>query len=127
MLCGSLDGRGVWGRMDTCISAAESLCSSPETITSSLIGCTPMQNKKFKKKYVCMHTSIHRNLAHAFAKVVKMNRKKAEESSCSFPTLQSFCEQVLLLVSSGYRDVDMSGQVRPLMLELWNCGAGEYS
>jgi len=23
MSCGSLDGRGVWGRMDTCISFAE--------------------------------------------------------------------------------------------------------
>ena len=23
MLCGSLDGRGVWGRMDTCICMAE--------------------------------------------------------------------------------------------------------
>ena len=26
MLCGSLDGRGVWGRIDTCIWMAESLC-----------------------------------------------------------------------------------------------------
>ena len=32
-LCGSLDGRGVWGRMDTCIYMAESLCYAPETIT----------------------------------------------------------------------------------------------
>ena len=33
MLCGSLDGRGLWGRMDTCICMAESLCHSPEIIT----------------------------------------------------------------------------------------------
>jgi len=33
MLCGSLDGRGVWGRMDTWIRMAESLHYSPETIT----------------------------------------------------------------------------------------------
>ena len=32
MLCGSLDGKGVQGRMDTCICVAESLCCSPETI-----------------------------------------------------------------------------------------------
>ena len=32
VLCGSLDGRGVWRRMDTCICMAESLCCSPETI-----------------------------------------------------------------------------------------------
>ena len=29
-LCGSLDGREVWGRMDTCIYMAQSLCCSPE-------------------------------------------------------------------------------------------------
>ena len=49
-LCSSLDGRGVWGRMDTCMCMAESLCCSPETITTLLISCTPNQNKKFKKK-----------------------------------------------------------------------------
>ena len=32
MLCGSLNGRGVWGRMD-----AEFLCRPPETITTLLI------------------------------------------------------------------------------------------
>ena len=46
MLCGSLDGRGVWWRMDTCICLAESLCCSPETITKLLIGYTAIQNKK---------------------------------------------------------------------------------
>ena len=43
MLCGSLDGTGVWGRMDTCICMAE----SPETITTLLIVYTPIQNKFF--------------------------------------------------------------------------------
>ena len=37
MLHGSLDGRGVWRRMDTCICMAESLCCPPETITIFLI------------------------------------------------------------------------------------------
>ena len=37
MLCGSLDGRGVWGRMHTCICMAESLLCSPKTITTLLI------------------------------------------------------------------------------------------
>ena len=50
MLCGSLDGRGVWGRMDTCICMAESLHCSPETITTLLIGYTLIQNKKLKIK-----------------------------------------------------------------------------
>ena len=48
MLFGSLDGRGVWGRKDTSICVAESLCCSPETITTLLSGYTLRQNKKFK-------------------------------------------------------------------------------
>ena len=50
MLCANLDGRGVWGRMDTCIWMAESLHSSPETITTLLTGYTAIQNKKFTVK-----------------------------------------------------------------------------
>ena len=46
---GSLGGRGVWGRMDTCVCMAESIHCSPETVTSLLIGSTPVQNKKWKK------------------------------------------------------------------------------
>ena len=49
MLCGSLDGRGVWGRTDTCICMAESLWCPSETITILSIGYTPMQNKQFKR------------------------------------------------------------------------------
>ena len=49
MLCGNLDARGVWGRMDTCICLADSICRSPEAITTLLTGCTLIQNKKLKK------------------------------------------------------------------------------
>ena len=45
MFCGSLDRRGVWGRMDTCICMA----GPSETITL-LIDYPPVQNKKFKKR-----------------------------------------------------------------------------
>ena len=45
MLCSSLDGRGVWGRMDTCICMAESLCCPPETIITLLIGYTRISEK----------------------------------------------------------------------------------
>ena len=37
MLCASLDGRGVWGRMDACICMAESLCCLPESITTLFV------------------------------------------------------------------------------------------
>ena len=49
MLCGSLDGRGIWGEMNTCICMAESLCCSPETIATLLIHYAPTQNKNKKK------------------------------------------------------------------------------
>ena len=47
MLCGNWDGRGVWGRTDTSMCMAESLCCSPETVTTLLTSYTPIQNKKF--------------------------------------------------------------------------------
>ena len=56
-ICGSLDGRGVWGRMDTCIWMAESLGCPPETITTLLIGYTPIQNKKLKELCNFKHVS----------------------------------------------------------------------
>ena len=43
MLCGSLVGWGIWGRIDAYIWIAESLCYPPETIITLLI------------KYVCVH------------------------------------------------------------------------
>ena len=50
MSCGNLEGRGVWGRMDTCVYVAEFLHCSPKTIVTLLIGNTPIQNKKFEVK-----------------------------------------------------------------------------
>ena len=50
VLCVRLDGRGVWGRMDTCICMAESLHCLPETITTLLISYTPIQNALGVKK-----------------------------------------------------------------------------
>ena len=44
MLCDILDGRGVWGRVNTCMYMAESLCFPPETITTLLTGYTAIQN-----------------------------------------------------------------------------------
>ena len=46
MLCASLDGKGVWGRMNTCICMTESHRCLPGMITKLLIGYTPIQNKK---------------------------------------------------------------------------------
>ena len=39
-----------WGRTDTRICVAETLHYLPETITTLLIGYTPIKNKKLKKK-----------------------------------------------------------------------------
>ena len=46
----TLDRKGVWGRGDTCVCLAESLCCSVETITALLTGYIPIQNKKVKNK-----------------------------------------------------------------------------
>ena len=52
VICGSLGGRGTWGRMDTWICMVEGLCCPPETITTLLISYIPIQNQKllFKKE-----------------------------------------------------------------------------
>ena len=40
--------RGVWGRMDTCISTAESLYCTPETITTLLINSAAAAAKSLR-------------------------------------------------------------------------------
>ena len=54
MLCGSLDGRGVWVRMDTSVCTAESLCCSPETITTLLTGIPQYKIKSLKKNSIVL-------------------------------------------------------------------------
>ena len=48
MPCGRLDGRGIWGRMDTCICMDVPLLS-PETVTTLLIG--KKKKKSLKRNY----------------------------------------------------------------------------
>ena len=61
MLCVSLDERGVWGRMDTCVSVTESLHGSSETITTLLTGYTPIQNKVYIYIYIYKRKSKNNN------------------------------------------------------------------
>ena len=56
--CGSLDGRGVWGRRDPCTCMAESLYYLAETITILLIGYMPIENKKHFKKNEIMPFAV---------------------------------------------------------------------
>ena len=64
VLCGNLDEKGVWGRMDACIYMAEFLFYSSEFITTLLIVYTPMQKEKLKEKkyYIKLRPSAHLNL-----------------------------------------------------------------
>ena len=56
----SLGGRGVWGRMDTCISMAESLSCSSGTITTLLISYAYEVTFQFHalEKEVATHSSV---------------------------------------------------------------------
>ena len=40
-VCGSLDRRRVWGRMDACVCMTKSLCYTPETIPTLFTSHTP--------------------------------------------------------------------------------------
>ena len=59
MLRGSLNGRTVWGRMNTDIGMAESLCCLLETYVTLLIGYTPIKIKLKKKKVSLLLSRIH--------------------------------------------------------------------
>ena len=48
MLCGHLDGRRDWGRMNPGVCLTESLRCSPEAVIILFISYTPMQNKRLK-------------------------------------------------------------------------------
>ena len=64
VLYSSLDRRKVWGRMDTCLYIwLNPFSCSSETITTLLIGYTPIQNQRFKKK---THTHIDMLLCLVF-------------------------------------------------------------
>ena len=47
---------------DVCLCTAESLCCSPETPIRWLIGCTPMENKKWEEK-TCIKCRKHKTKA----------------------------------------------------------------
>ena len=64
MLCGSLDGRGVWGRMYTCICMAESLHHSTEIITTLLISCVVVQSLSRIRLFVTPWTATRRRQWH---------------------------------------------------------------
>ena len=50
-----MGGTEVWGIIDTCKCMAESLCCTPETITTLLVDYSPIQNKKFNKRKSVTH------------------------------------------------------------------------
>ena len=60
MLCGSLDGRGVWAGMDTGLRTAESFCCPPETITPLLmvVGRYKIKSLKKRKKPLVFHDRV---------------------------------------------------------------------
>ena len=59
MLRVCLDGKGVWGKIHTYTCTIESFFCPRETITTLLIGYTPIQNKEFCLKK-CSHPSVSR-------------------------------------------------------------------
>ena len=62
MLCGSLDGRGVWGRMDTCMymsfpgssAGKESACNAGDLGSISGLGRSPEGGHDNPLQYSCL-------------------------------------------------------------------------
>ena len=114
MLHGSLDGRGVWGRMDTHICMAESLRSSPETITTMLTGYTPIQNKKFKK-----------NKNNKFFKKWQWRNHTASWNGRisnpqeTFPESSAHCDNFSVFLSMNLSPVFHSHYLKPTSQKIW--------
>ena len=53
VLCNNLYGKKIWKRMDTCICITESLCCTPETITTFLVNY--IKKKKWTKVNLFAH------------------------------------------------------------------------
>ena len=54
LLCSGLDGREVWGRRNTCVCMAESLCCLPETVNQLY----PNTKLKVKKMIIDMYIYV---------------------------------------------------------------------
>ena len=65
VLCGSLDGRGVWGRMDTCIRMAETLHCSPEAITTLSVNWLYTNTKSKVKNIKYLQYFLLKNISAA--------------------------------------------------------------
>ena len=93
--CGSLNGRVVCGRMDTCICIVESLHYPPETITALLIGDTSIQNKTFKKIKINPLIDLL---------VKKCIKTKNTQRSFKLFQMSSFLNNMEILISSNQND-----------------------
>ena len=84
----TVDGKGLWGRMDTCICMAESLRCSPEMSTILLVDCMPVQNhfvvKKKKKNLKKQGNEIKRNSVQ-FSRSVVSDSLRPHESQHARP------------------------------------------
>ena len=104
MLWGSLDGKGVWGRMDTCIHVAGSLCCSPETITTLLIGSVCVCAR------VCMRAHM---LSHVWLLATPWT------AACQAPLSTEFSRQERVVISysrgSSHSGIETVSLVTPAL------------
>ena len=111
----TLDRKGVWGRGDTCVCLAESLCCSPETITALLTGYIPIQNKKAKKKNQLKRFQKVQNIYYRYSYLFI-------QALSSFPYLTQLCE-VVQTVSRSFSSIWASLSVGVSVQRV--CGFGE--
>ena len=76
VLYGSLDGREVWGRMDTCTHRAEYICCPPETITMLLFQYKIKSLKKEENNVQKKKPTYKKEKKTTQKTVVKINRSK---------------------------------------------------
>ena len=106
MLCNSLDGRGVWERMDTCRCMAESLFCPPESLTILLTGYTVIQNQSLlEKEWVVGKDEKNRHFLQS-TEQAGVGRKETEECEGNYGTFLFFFKKVFWSIAALQRCVN---------------------
>ena len=118
--CASQDGRRVWGRMNTCICMAESLCCSPETTTMLLIRYFVVQSLSRVQLFVtpskaALQASLSFTISWNLLRLTQSNHLVLSSCLQSCPALEFFLSQ---LFASGGQSIGASVSASVLLMNI---------
>ena len=126
--------------MDTCLRMDESLCYSHETMTALLIGYTPIQDKKIKKRKIALQRETGKGKAGEVACYSRAERGWPTKSTSGLPGSVSGRSEwpgklwasfwgsgQVILSQAGWFPTPQTGLIQHLILQPREEGQGEQS